>query len=126
MERKFSEPVWRGLPLQAKAFDKKEKTTNEIGENLSEHGLSHVMTMPPLCLRRNEAYQTTVLDTPFYPSGQRKEESAKTSRTIESHQDLGREARPRMPKPLLPTTDYLASTLKKTSNATTEFISHQV
>lgn len=82
--------------------------------------------MLPLRLRNNEAYQTTVLDNPFYPSRQLKEKPGKTSRTLESHQDLGREARPRIPHPLLPTTSYLASTLKKTSKATTEIISHQM
>jgi hypothetical protein len=51
------------------------------------------MTIPPLRLRRNEACHTTDLDTPSYPSKRRKEESEKTSRTLESNQDLGREAR---------------------------------
>jgi hypothetical protein len=82
--------------------------------------------MHPLRLRRNEAYHTTFLDTPSYPSRQRKEESAKTSRTLESNQDLGREVRPRMPNPLLPTTGYLAPRLNRASYTTTEIISHQV
>jgi hypothetical protein len=57
-----------------------------------------MVTVPPQRLRRNEAYHTTVLDTPSYPSRQRKEESGKTSRTLESKEDL-------------PTTDNPAPTL---------------
>jgi hypothetical protein len=84
------------------------------------------MTIPPQRLRRNEAYHSTSLDTPSYSSRQRKEESGKTSRTLESNQDLGREARPRMLNPLLPTTDYLAPTLKRANDKTTEVIPHQM
>lgn len=114
------------ITIANKSFRLKQKDLEQSRRNiLSEHGLSRRMTMHPLRLRRNEAYHTTFLDTPSYPSRQRKQESGKTSRTLESNQDLGREARPRMPNHLLPSTDYLAPTLKRASNTTTETISHQ-
>jgi len=100
------------ITIASKSFQLKQKDLEHSTWNIfSEHGLSQRMTMHPLRLRRNEAYHTTFLDTPSYPSRQRKEESGKTSRTLESNQDLGCEVRPRMPNPLLPTTDYLAPTL---------------
>lgn len=114
------------ITIANKSFRLKQKDLEQSRRNiLSEHGQSRRMTMHPLRLRRNEAYHTTFLDTPSYPSRQRKQESGKTSRTLESNQDLGREARPRMPNHLLPSTDYLAPTLKRASNTTTETISHQ-